>query len=564
MNSYLNSKRISEAPYTTLTKLLEKWGTIQPETEAVVCHSYNENRTSITYGNLYKEAVKLAKGLICLGIKKGDYVGIGGDNTSEWMVATYGVLFAGAHPVNFPFHDKAGEGIKRRLTLIGRCAAILFDPGHNDSHWDIIQKITQVDPKTGTVLRSDIPSLKWVLPYLPMQSAGLSISTTDISRDDNTELPEIDPEDTAAVLQTSGSTGYPKVVEKSHFEIIKYGEAYAYLLDLNFKKSNGTIYYCDRPFYWLAGYPGFDMVIGATRVTQKSTLALSSYTEIVSFTITVIHREKPQCGLFIAPFYQEMAISKHFHWKFRSLIVTGQPISQTIFKDMGEKFDSISALYGSTEGGMIAGKLYHVSDFKESKDVGMIPLAGYELKIVGKDGFVLPILSQGELYIRSSTQFKGYLNDPEKTAAVLTSSGWFKTDDFCRINAEGHLEVLGRVSDVLEIAGCKTTPSFIEEFIKNHPDVLEVTVFAIKKDDKMDDIPCAAVVKRAGTTLTEESIRKFIRQQLDVTEEAKFFENIYVPKHILFYESLPRTTTGKYDRKVIKDISIQKIGGIDK
>ena len=119
--------------------------------------------------------------------------------------------------------------------------AILFDPGHNDSHWDIMQKITQVEPKTGMVLRSDIPSLKWVLPYLPMQSGGLSISTTDISRDDNTELPEIDPEDTAVVLQTSGSTGYPKVVEKSHFEIIKYGEAYAYLLDLNFKKSNGAI-----------------------------------------------------------------------------------------------------------------------------------------------------------------------------------------------------------------------------------------------------------------------------------------------------------------------------------
>mgnify|MGYP003690801329 CR=1 FL=1 len=151
MNSYLNSNRISEAPYTTLTKLLEKWGTIQPETEAVVCHSYNENRTSITYGNLYKEAVKLAKGLICLGIKKGDYVGIGGNNTPEWMVATYGVLFAGGHPVIFPFHDKAGEGMKRTLILIGRCQAILFDPGHNDSHWDILQKITQVDPKTGTV-----------------------------------------------------------------------------------------------------------------------------------------------------------------------------------------------------------------------------------------------------------------------------------------------------------------------------------------------------------------------------------------------------------------------------
>ena len=120
------------------------------------------------------------------------------------------------------------------------------------------------------------------------------------------------------------------------------------------------------------------------------------------------------------------------------------------------------------------------------------------------------------------------------------------------------------MSDVLEIAGSKTTPSFIEEFIKKHPDVMEVTVFAIKEDDKVDDIPCAAVVKRVGMTLTEESIRKFIRQQLNVTEDAKFTENICVPKHILFYDSLPRTPTGKYDRKAVKDISIQNIGGIDK
>ena len=88
---------------------------------------------------------------------------------------------------------------------------------------------------------------------------------------------------------------------------------------------------------------------------------------------------------------------------------------------------------------------------------------------------------------------------------------------------------------------------------------MEVTVFAIKEDDKVDDIPCAAVVKRVGTSLTEESIRKFIRQQLNVTEEAKFTENIYVPKHILFYESLPRTPTGKSDRKAVKNMSIPKI-----
>ena len=88
---------------------------------------------------------------------------------------------------------------------------------------------------------------------------------------------------------------------------------------------------------------------------------------------------------------------------------------------------------------------------------------------------------------------------------------------------------------------------------------MEVTVFAIIEDDRV----ATFLVQQLSKEL-ERSIRKFIRQQLDVTEEAKFTENIYVPKHILFYESLPRTHTGKYDRMAIEDISIQKIGGIDK
>ena len=88
----------------------------------------------------------------------------------------------------------------------------------------------------------------------------------------------------------------------------------------------------------------------------------------------------------------------------------------------------------------------------------------------------------------------------------------------------------------------------------------------MKEDDKVDDIPCAAVVKRVGRNLIEESIRKFIKQQLNVTEEAKFTKNIYmyVPKHILFYESLQELPLGKYDRKSVKNISIPKLGRIDK
>ena len=96
---------------------------------------------------------------------------------------------------------------------------------------------------------------------------------------------------------------------------MKFGVEYAYIFYLDFRNRMEQFNY-DRHFCWLRGYPGFDMLIVATRVTQKTTLALSSYTEIVCVTITVILREKPHCGLFIAQFYQEMAKSKVFKGKF--------------------------------------------------------------------------------------------------------------------------------------------------------------------------------------------------------------------------------------------------------
>lgn len=93
---------------------------------------------------------------------------------------------------------------------------------------------------------------------------------------DNIELPETDPEDIAAVLKTSGSTGFPKVVEKSSFEFVKYGRDLAFLLDVDLKIDRGTIYYNDRPFFWPGGYYGFEILVGGTRITHKTTLAMPS------------------------------------------------------------------------------------------------------------------------------------------------------------------------------------------------------------------------------------------------------------------------------------------------
>lgn len=88
---------------------------------------------------------------------------------------------------------------------------------------------------------------------------------------------------------------------------------------------------------------------------------------------------------------------------------------------------------------------------------------------------------------------------------------------------------------------------------------MEVAVFAIRDKSHADDVPCAAVVRVDGATLTEEFLREFIKRKLNITEEAKFTENVYVPRHIVFLDDLPRTSTGKSDRRAVKNMCLPKI-----
>lgn len=92
----------------------------------------------IIYGKFYNDVVKLVKGFICIGVKEGDYVGIGGNNMFEWMVGIYGVLFVKVCSVYFLFYDKSGDGIKRILIKVGGCKVIFFDLGFGDFYWEVM------------------------------------------------------------------------------------------------------------------------------------------------------------------------------------------------------------------------------------------------------------------------------------------------------------------------------------------------------------------------------------------------------------------------------------------
>lgn len=168
--SYGRSADTLNVPFTTFPKLLEKWATLKPESEAFVFYTFGKPKTSISFGKLYQDALKLAKGLQRLGINKEDIVAIAGFNTPEWLVSTYASQLVGARPLFFTLHDKKGENMTRIIKKVGGCKMIIFDPGQDDLHWKISQKFLTVDPSNGAVKKSDIPSVEWVLLMTPLES----------------------------------------------------------------------------------------------------------------------------------------------------------------------------------------------------------------------------------------------------------------------------------------------------------------------------------------------------------------------------------------------------------
>ncbi|XP_062584485.1 uncharacterized protein LOC134246171 [Saccostrea cucullata] len=234
----------------------------------------------------------------------------------------------------------------------------------------------------------------------------------------------------------------------------------------------------------------------------------------MEYTSSIIEEARPKIAVIVVPFLMELLMTEDVSWKIPTVFTGGQPVPASCLSAIGKRCDALLVLYGSTETSFTAGRLYTSPN---DKCIGLSPLPGVEMKIVGKNVMTVPLGTKGEVLTRSCLPFPGYINEVEKTAVVITPVGWYKTDDFGQINSSCYLEVFGRVSDVMEIPGAKVLPSFLEEIIKRNLGVKEVVVFSIKDEVHADDIPCAAVVKKDGMTLTEESLKDFIKQELNVS-----------------------------------------------
>ena len=169
-----------------------------------------------------------------------------------------------------------------------------------------------------------------------------------------------------------------------------------------------------------------------------------------------------------------------------------------------------------------------------------------ELKIVDEKGEIVPLYSRGELYVRTKARFYGYYNDPEKTSAVLTEDGWYKTDDIAFMTEDGTFYIEGRKSDMIISGSMNIAPSILEAVLKNCPGVKDVIVVPIP-DETLYQVICACYIPQPGSIVSEDDLRKYCEDFH--ADKPRLFT--VLPKYYLMFQEFPQSTTGKPLRKLL-------------
>ena len=249
--SYLRNSHPVDVPYTTIPAMVQRHAKDPQSVAQTYINWETYEKEQLTYSDIYKSAIKLASGLMNLGIKKGDVVALGTDNTPEWMTALVGIQICGAIPLMFVFNRKDGSDVVALMERVkDRCKAIIFTAGLDDMNISIVNNVVRKELRKGHISVPYLQALKWSILISDSDCEYNHLCMDDIYNigHSDSKLPSIDPEDVAAIFPTSGSTGVPKLIPYTHFSLLVAGFQFA----MAYGKLSMT-FFNDRLFGWIVG-----------------------------------------------------------------------------------------------------------------------------------------------------------------------------------------------------------------------------------------------------------------------------------------------------------------------
>ncbi|CAN7938128.1 unnamed protein product, partial [Ixodes hexagonus] len=347
----------------------------------------------------------------------------------------------------------------------------------------------------------------------------------------------------AYIQFSSGTTGRPKGARLSHFNVINNANLVG--RELGFHEQREIICQNSQLIYGLGRTVGSlaSMIFGCTVVLPAPFFSGKAALEAIA---------KQRCTIvFGTPSYYFEMLSELDQREYNvSSIRKGVVAGFLCPPDLPDKAKTrlsvkrFYIMYGSTENSPNASN----TNPDEPRDrwiqtVGK-PMDHVEVKVVNKEGRIVPINTRGELCTRGHLVFKGYLNDDAKTKEVIRDN-WYHTGDEATLSEDGRITIVGRLKEMINLGGWDIQPKEIEDVLNQHPDIEEAQVIGVP-DIVHGEMICAWIKLQAGKRLSKEDIKDFCVGKI---HEYK------VPEHVLFVDSFPRTLTGKVQKHKMREES---------
>ncbi|CAG9834740.1 unnamed protein product [Diabrotica balteata] len=534
--------RHSDTPLSnsTLIKLIE---------DGVNRFKYNtyiiskEQKLNMTYQKTLTDADNLAAGLIELGLEPKDRIGLIIHNSIEGIIANFACIRGGFVAVNLNPALQPRE-LEHCIKVTQIKCMIIVDRYKVFNIFGILQKvIPEIEDTVNTAIESkDFPYFKRVVMIADQLHKGTCCFKSVIAMGKSAskkKLQEyqskITPEDLSHIIFTSGTTGNPKPVGLTHFQITNT------VIFLGMRVASDR-----KPTRFCFVLPQFHVLgLGFTFITLNygNTLVLPSFYYNSESTLDAISGD--HCAVITGT--PTMLADLVMYQKLKKLPIHieeahcgGAPSREKLFKDVVETLDvgRICDGYGATEALAISWPLRNEQIDFTSRCVGHL-MDHLEAKVVDPEGRIVPLGTVGELYVRGYSVVKSYLDGESD---VFDKDGWYKTGDAIYISDDGRLHIMGRLKEIINRGGEKVSPAEVEEILSTHDNIREACVVGTKSERLGEEVCACIILEDDEIDLTLADVRNFCSGQLSYYK---------IPSRIEIMTHFPKTPMGKVKRAML-------------
>ena len=520
-----------------------------------ICFDYSELDYKRTYSQFRDDVDTFARALIAMGVKRGDHVAIWATNVPQWYITFWATTKIGAVlvTVNTAYKIHEAEYLLRQSDT----HTLVMIDGYKDSDYvgiikELCPELAGHDPKR-PLHTHRLPFLRNVITC---ESAQEGCYSWDSALERAEEVPvqevqlramSIDKHDVCNMQYTSGTTGFPKGVMLTHYNVVNNGKAIGDCMDLST---------ADRMMIQVPMFHCFGMVLAMTASMTHGTMM----SPITAFSprkglkcinekqITAFHGVPT---MFIAMLeHPDFAHTDFSH--MRTGIMAGSPCPIKVMQDVVTKMhmSEICITYGQTEASP-ATTMSKITDPLEVRvnTVGGA-IFGVECKIVDPEtGEELPDNTDGEFVARGYNIMKGYYKMPTATAAAIDEEGWLHSGDLARRDENGRFKITGRIKDMIIRGGENIYPKEIEEFIYTHPKVRDVQVIGVPSKAYGEEI-MACVILKEGESMTEQEVKDYVLSHMAKHK---------VPRYVEFVTEFPMNAAGKILKYKMREAAVEKL-----